>query len=298
MATKDIPALRAQPLIPASRSFSPQQLGNESLIISRDLNSRPEIESRIITFANEKGGVGKSTIAFHCAMALCNAGHRVAVVDLDHRQQSMARALENREGTARRLKIKLPSPRSSVLNHQSSASLIQEMARIGWDSDFIIIDAAGHDSPVARHAIAMADTLVTPVNNSFVDIDLLGQFDSITMRLKRYGSFARMVQELREVRDHRGQAPTDWVVVQNRMRRLGSTNEQRVTDALGELSNKAGFRLAQGLGDRVAYRELFLLGLTLFDLKHIPEFSRTHPAAKSEIMQMIADLRLEGAIAG
>jgi chromosome partitioning protein len=100
------------------------------------------------------------------------------------------------------------------------------------------------------------------------------------------------------VRDHRGQAPTDWVVVQNRMRRLGSTNEQRVTDALGELSNKAGFRLAQGLGDRVAYRELFLLGLTLFDLKHIPEFSRTHPAAKSEITQMIADLRLEGAIAG
>ncbi len=297
MTTTGIRGLRNPPFIPASRSLSPQQLGDKSLIISRDLNSRAGIDARIITFANEKGGVGKSTIAFHCAMALCNAGHRVAVVDLDHRQQSMARALENREGTARRLKITLPTPRSSVLNHQSSAALAHEMARIGWESDYILIDAAGHDSPVARHAIAMADTLVTPVNNSFVDIDLLGQFDSITMKLKRYGSFARMVQELREVRDHRGQAPADWVVVQNRMRRSGSTNEQRVTDALGELSNKVGFRLAQGLGDRVAYRELFLLGLTLFDLKHIPEFARTNPAAKSEITQMISDLRLETVLA-
>jgi chromosome partitioning protein len=278
--------------------FAPEQLGNEALIISRDLNSRAEVNARTITFANEKGGVGKSTIAFHCCMALCNAGYHVAVVDLDHRQQSMARALENREGTGRRLKIELPSPKYSVLTQQSGAALSQEIARIGWDADFVLIDVAGHDSPVGRHAIAMADTLVTPVNSSFVDIDLLGQFDPMTMQLKRYGSFARLVQELREVRDHRGKPPVDWVVVQNRLRRLGSHNEQRVGEALTDLSTKAGFRLVEGLGERVAYRELFLLGLTVFDLKHIPEFARAQPAAKAEIAELIAELRLEPLLAG
>jgi chromosome partitioning protein len=287
-------ALR-QPLV---GSFAPQQLGDEALIISRDLNSRAEVGARIITFANEKGGVGKSTIAFHCCIALCNAGYRVAVVDLDHRQQSMARALENREGTGRRLKIELPSPKHTVLTQQSGAALSQEIARIGWDADFVLIDVAGHDSPVGRHAIAMADTLVTPVNSSFVDIDLLGQFDPMTMQLKRYGSFARLVQELREVRDHRGKPPVDWVVVQNRLRRLGSHNEQRVGEALTDLSTKAGFRVVHGLGERVAYRELFLLGLTVFDLKHIPEFARAQPAAKTEIAELITELRLESQLAG
>jgi chromosome partitioning protein len=293
MSGPDIYLDRQTPTQPLLGEFAPQQLGDESLIISRDLNSRAEPSAQVITFANEKGGVGKSTIAFHCCMALCNAGYRVAVIDLDHRQQSMARALENREGTGRRLKIDLPSPNHAVVTQQSGAALSQEIARIGWDADFVLIDVAGHDSPIGRHAIAMADTLVTPVNNSFVDIDLLGQFDPTTMQLKRFGSFARLVQELREVRDHRGKPPVDWVVVQNRLRRLGSNNEHRVSDALGELSTKAGFRLAHGLGERVAYRELFLLGLTLFDLKHIPQFSRAQPAAKEEIAQMISELRLE-----
>jgi chromosome partitioning protein len=293
MSEPEVIASRTRQQTAVLGEFAPQQLGDESLIISRELNSRAETSAHMITFANEKGGVGKSTIAFHCCVALCNAGYRVAVIDLDYRQQSMARALENREGTARRLKIDLPSPKYIALNQQSGALLNQEIARIGWDAEYVVIDVAGHDSPVGRHAIAMADTLVTPVNNSFVDIDLLGQFDPTTMQLKRFGSFARLVQELREVRDHRGKPPVDWVVVQNRLRRLGSHNEHRVADALAELSTKAGFRLAPGLGERVAYRELFLLGLTLFDLKYIPDFARAQPAAKAEMSELIAELRLE-----
>jgi chromosome partitioning protein len=276
-----------------SRILSPQQIGDQTLVLSRALNAQAESDARIITFANEKGGVGKSTIAFHCCMALCSAGHKVAVVDLDYRQQSMARALENREGTARRLGLALPSPKYVALTHASGAALSQEIARIGWEADYVLIDAAGHDSPIARHAIAMADTLVTPVNNSFVDIDLLGQFDATTMKLKRLGSFARLVHELREVRDHRGKPPFDWVVLQNRMRRLGSNNEHRIADALQGLASKAGFRLIAGLGERVAFRELFLLGLTVLDLKYIPELARAQPAAKLEITNMIDALRLE-----
>ncbi len=266
--------------------------GDCALVMSRELKARPQSRGHVIVFANEKGGVGKSTFAFHAGMALCHAGHTVAAIDLDSRQQTLSRALENREGTARRLKIELPRPKNVTLRHQTGAALHQEIARIGWDADYILIDAPGHDSPMARLAIAMADTLVTPVNSSFVDLDLLGQFDPITMKLKRFGNFSKLVQEMREVRDYQGNPPVDWIVAQNRQRRLGSHNQSRVKQALEELAPKVGFRLTDGLGERVAYRELFLLGMTVFDLKLIPQFARAQPEAKAEMQKMVAGLRL------
>ncbi len=276
----------------AGRELAPELLGNDAIIISRELKGRPAIDSHVIVFANEKGGVGKSTAAFHTCIALCNAGNNVAAIDLDSRQQSLSRALENREGTARRLKITLPQPAHATVNQPSPAMLAQEIARIGGGADFIIIDVAGHDSPIARRAIAMADTLVTPINNSFVDIDVLGRYDAVTNKLKNFGPFARLVQELREVRDHQRKPPFDWIVMPNRTRHLNSNNMTNIANALIDLAPKAGFRLAAGLGERVAYRDLFLMGLTLLDLKYIPEFSKAAPVAKAEITQMISELRL------
>ena len=283
---------KVKPRLFAHRELGPELIGDASLVISRELKSRPNIDAHIIVFANEKGGVGKSTAAFHTAVALCNAGHIVAAIDLDSRQQSLSRAAENREGTSRRLKIQLPQPRYTTVNQPSAAMMAQEIARIGGGADFIVIDVAGHDSPLARRAIAMADTLVTPINNSFVDIDLLGRYDPITQKLKSFGPFARLVQDLREVRDHQRQPPFDWIVMPNRTRHLPSHNQNRIACALADLAPKAGFRLAAGLGERVAYRDLFLMGLTMLDLKYIPEFAKAAPAAKAEITKMIAELRL------
>ena len=266
--------------------------GDCALVMSHELKARPQSRGHVTVFANEKGGVGKSTFAFHTCMALCNAGFKVAAIDLDHRQQTLNRALENREGTARRLKIELPRPKNVTLRHQTGASLNQEIARIGSDADYILIDAPGHDSPMARLAIAMADTLVTPVNGSFVDLDLLGQFDPVSMKLKRFGNFSKLVQEMREVRDYQGNPPVDWVVTQNRQRKSGTANQSRVKQALNELAPKAGFRLVDGLGERVAYRELFLLGMTVFDLKFIPDFARAQPEAKAELDKMVSALQL------
>ena len=290
LTVKDKPG--AQPRLFARRELGPDLIGDAALVISRELKSRPNIDAHIIVFANEKGGVGKSTAAFHTSIALCNAGHNVAGIDLDSRQQSLSRALENREGTRRRLKIPLPLPRYTMVTLQSAAIMAQEIARIGGDADFIVIDVAGHDSPLARRAIAMADTLVTPINNSFVDIDLLGRYDPVTHKLKSFGPFARLVQELREVRDHQRQPPFDWIVMPNRTRHLPSHNQVSIASALSDLGPKAGFRLAAGLGERLVYRDLFLMGLTLLDLKYIPEFAKAAPVAKAEIMQMIAELRL------
>ena len=55
-----------------------------------------------ITFANEKGGTGKSTTAVHSAVALAAQGRKVAALDLDTRQRTLGRHLDNRAATMKR----------------------------------------------------------------------------------------------------------------------------------------------------------------------------------------------------
>jgi chromosome partitioning protein len=266
--------------------------GVHPTVIVRDILSRPRPNGHVIVFANEKGGVGKSTLAFHCAVALCDAGAKVAVIDLDRHQQTLSSALANRDATARSLQVDLPSPHHTVLQNQSGAQLSQEIARIGWGCDFIVIDAAGHDSAIARSATALADTLVTPVNSSFVDVDLLGKLDPVTMHLKEPGHFGRLVNELREERVRCGMAPLDWIVMKNRVRTAEVRQQLRIDEALERLAGRIGFRIGQGLSERVAYRELFLFGLTHLDLKRIPNLARMQARTGEEILRLVADLAL------
>lgn len=267
--------------------------GEHPRVVVGDVASRPRSGAKVIVVANEKGGVGKSTVAFHLSVALADTGHKVLVVDLDRRQQTLTRALMARAGTARRLKVRMPQPRHVLLQQQSGAQLCQEIARLGWDCDYVVIDGPGHDSSVTRRAIAMADLLVSPVNSSFVDLDLLGRFHPVTGRLLGPGCFAEMVGELRAERAARGLPTLDWLVLQNRKRRETSHNQDKVDSALRRLAPKLDFRLGAGLFERVAYRELFPLGLTHLDLRRIPELARSKPIATGEVMQLLDDLDLE-----
>lgn len=268
--------------------------GEDPDVIVADIAARPRPRSRVIVVANEKGGVGKSTIAFHLCVTLADAGLKVAALDLDRRQQSLCAALERREGTARRLDIALPVPKYQVLHVPSGATLCQEIGRIGWDSDIVVIDVAGADSGIARRAIAIADTLVTPVNSSFVDLDLLGRFHPVTLDLISHGRFATTVSEIRDARLRRDLSAIDWIVVPNRVRRGANQNQDRIDAALDRLAPDLGFRLAHGLSERVAYRELFLLGLTHLDLRRIPELSRAKPDANREVLALLAELAIAG----
>jgi len=266
--------------------------GEHPSVVLRDICSRPMPNAHVVVFANEKGGVGKSTLAFHCCVSLCDAGYDVTVVDLDRQQQTLARALTNRDATARSLDVDLPRPRYLVLESQSGALLSQEIARVGSASDFVIIDVAGSDSAIARRAIALADTLVTPVNSSFVDIDLLGCFNPVTMQLKGEGHFTRLVNELRIERQARNLKPLDWVVMKNRVRSSERRQQSRIDQALDQLAETARFRLGIGLSERVAYRELFLFGLTHLDVKHIPGLAKMQVRTTEEITRLIVDLAL------
>lgn len=264
--------------------------GEHPDVVVADVARRTRPASRIMVVANEKGGVGKSTIAFHLAVAMADAGLSVIALDLDRRQQTLATVLRNREGTARRLGVDLPMPRHLVLNVQSGALLCQEINRIGWGSDVVVIDVAGFDSAIARRAIAIADTLITPVNSSFVDLDLLGKFNPNSFELMAEGCFSITVNEIRQARKRAGQADIDWVVVQNRVRRNAGRNQDRIEQALTDLAPKLGFRLSGGLSERVAYRDLFLLGLSHLDLRRIPDMARAKSDANREILNLLTDL--------
>ncbi|MGH6783694.1 MAG: division plane positioning ATPase MipZ, partial [Sphingomicrobium sp.] len=118
-----------------------------------------------IIFANEKGGTGKSTTAVHTAIALAASGHRVGALDLDARQRTMTRYLENRDETMRRLGQELPRAAFEVIGDSTEAALGAAIDRLAKNADVIVIDTPGRDDPVARTAILKADTLVTPMND-------------------------------------------------------------------------------------------------------------------------------------
>jgi len=231
-------------------------------------------------------------MAFHTCVALANAGKKVFAVDLDRRQRSLDTLLSNRDATAKSLQLDLPRPRHVMLQKQSGAMLNQEIMREGHDCDVLVIDVAGHDSSIARYAMGLADTLVTPVNGSLMDLALLGRFDPITRKLKEPGCFAQLVLELREERQRRGMRPTDWVVMKNRLRDSENRQQDRIDHALEQLAPALGFRLGQGFGERVTYRELITFGLTHLDRKFFPKLTRTDFCTSEEILQLIDDLQL------
>ncbi len=245
-----------------------------------------------IVFANEKGGTGKSTTAVHTAVALATAGHRVAALDLDVRQKTLGRYLENREATIRRTAADLVMPRHGVLSLLTPAGIEQDVARLGLGCDFVVIDTPGRDDPLARAAIALADTLVTPINDSFVDLDLIGQVDADSFKVKKPSFYAELIWDLRKIRAKSDGGTVDWVILRNRMQHLEARNMVRVGAALAELSKRVGFRTVPGLGERVIYRELFPKGLTLLDVGAIGNVGLSHIAARQELREMVAAFAL------
>lgn len=240
-----------------------------------------------ITFANEKGGTGKSTTAVHSAVALTAAGRRVAAIDLDTRQRTLGRYLDNRGATIRRLGIDLPMPVYETFD-PAGESLDAQIDRLADGVEVVVIDTPGRDDPHARQAMLRADTLVTPINDSFVDLDLIGQVDPETYKITRPSFYAELVWNSRTQRAKTDGSSVDWVVLRNRLQHVEARNMRRVGAALEELSRRVGFRVIPGLGERVIYRELFPKGLTLLDLAQLGEVGIAHIAARQELREMVA----------
>ena len=253
--------------------------------------------AHVIVVANEKGGTGKSTTAVHIGVALALAGKRTALIDLDSRQRTSARYLENRWNHAQRIGIKLAGPAAVVVadGDNAEAELAHRFEQ-AMRQEFVIVDSPGRDSALARAAMARADTLVTPINDSFVDFDLIGEVDGENFEVKKPSFYAELVWEARTRRAREEGRTMDWVVLRNRLSTLDARNKQRVGAALEALSRRIGFRVLPGLSERVIFREFFPRGLTLLDRAALTDFSLSHVAARNELRALIAGLNLPGGI--
>jgi chromosome partitioning protein len=248
--------------------------------------------AHLIVFANEKGGSGKSTTAVHTAVALASAGRSIAAIDLDARQRTLARYFDNRLETERRREIKLPTPHFETIDSTDPADVERRIEALSEEHEFVLIDTPGRDDPLARASIARSDTLVTPINDSFVDLDLIGQVDPERYTIRRPSFYAELIWDARKTRARTDGGTVDWVVLRNRLQHLEARNMRRVASALAELSKRVGFRVIPGLSERVIYRELFPKGLTLLDIEHLPDVGIGHVAARQELREMVSGLEL------
>jgi len=249
-----------------------------------------------IVFANEKGGTGKSTTAVHIAVALSYLGAHVTMLDLDPRQRTSHRYMENRFHTMQRRAIELPTPACEVFEGHSDQALLLTMNRLEKDCDFLIIDNPGRDDPLARCAVENADTLVTPMNDSFVDFDLIGQVDPERFEVKKLSFFAELIWEARMKRSRatlsENRPEMDWIVVRNRTGYTEARNMARIEKALKEMAKRVGFRVVKGLSERVIYRELFPSGLTLLDKGQLGDLGTSHLVARQELRALLQSLKL------
>jgi chromosome partitioning protein len=246
----------------------------------------------VVVFANEKGGTGKSTTAVHVAIALAAKGARVACFDLDHRQRTMGRYLDNRRATIDRTGRNLPMPEYDTHDGETMAKFSSTLDRLSDGADFLVIDTPGRDDKFARIAVTNADTLVTPMNDSFVDFDLIGQVDPETFRVLRPSFYSELIWESRKRRAKADGETIDWVVLRNRMQHIEARNMRRVSNAIDQLSKRVGFRVISGLSERVIYRELFPQGLTMLDSREFGEMGLAHVAARQELREMMSGLAL------
>lgn len=266
--------------------------------------------AHVVVVGNQKGGAGKSTVAMHVIVALMRMGRRTGVLDLDLRQRSLTRYIENRARWIAARGAQIASPQILELHESAQRSMDEAEAeedaafraalkRLAETCDFIVIDSPGGDSYLARLAHSWADTLITPLNDSFVDFDLLGDVDETCADIVRPSIYSEMVWESRKKKALAARTPIDWVVLRNRTStsKIEAKNKQKVGHALATLSGRIGFRLAPGLSERVIYRELFPQGLTLLDLdgEGVPvEMRMAHVAARQELRDLFITLKLPG----
>ncbi|MBK5947160.1 ATPase [Rhodobacter veldkampii DSM 11550] len=263
--------------------------------------------AHIIIVGNEKGGSGKSTTCMHVSTALVRMGFRVGALDLDLRQRSFGRYIENRMTFLAREGLALPTPNYRLLPEVDAVrlepgqdpldqQLATAVATLEADSDFIVIDCPGSHTKLSQMAHSLADTLITPLNDSFIDFDLLARIDPETGRVSGPSIYAEMVWAARQLRARAGLKPIDWIVLRNRLGAQQMHNKKKVGAALEELSRRIGFRVAPGFSERVIFRELFPRGLTLLDLRDlgVESLNMSNIAARQELRDLMQELRLPG----
>jgi chromosome partitioning protein len=265
--------------------------------------------THVIVIGNEKGGAGKTTTSMHLIASLLHLGFNVTSIDADCRQKSLSRYLENRNTHADKHKITLKTPKHFILeessdnqvdkrkmqDHQRLKDLVDEEMKDN-NCDFIVIDTPGSNTYLSNYAHSIADTIITPINDSFLDLDVIAQIEADTLKIIRPSFYAQAIWEQKMEKAKKSGGEINWIVIRNRLSAIDAKNKQKMSDALGKLSARLGFKTAIGFNERVIYRELFLSGLTLLDIKAGVKdivLSLSHIAAKQELNNLLRQINLD-----
>jgi len=244
-------------------------------------------KAHVIVISNEKGGTGKSTLSMHLAIKLMQEGFKVAAVDMDGRQGTLSGYISNRLVFAKENNITLDTPTlmafSPVDNHEKIGEHLklinEEIEKLKANFDAVIIDTPGAKNYLFDEAHKFADTLITPMTDSLIDLNALSSN-------KRAGYYAQYIWEVKKQLAAQRKPMLNWVVALNKVSVFNSKNKNQVVEALGGVSKLYGFRMAPAIKDRTIYKELFLQGLTVLDMSHPAlktRMSVSHIAAKQEI---------------
>jgi chromosome partitioning protein len=263
--------------------------------------------THVIVVGNEKGGSGKSTTAFHLAIYLLYQGFRVASIDVDSRQQTFTNYVKNRRNWAKSHDLRLPHTTHYHLpltrgdsikeNQRLEFDLFrQAVTEVEGDADFLIVDTPGFDTHLTRLSHSLADTLVTPLNDSLIDLDVMAHVDPVTGEARELSHYSRLVQRSRTERLSIDGQTIDWVLVRNRISMLSSRNMRQVQASIEQIALRLGCRVAEGIAERVIFRSLFPTGMTVFDpldeelLGGLPSMS--HVSARQEYRMLVEALHL------
>ena len=265
------------------------------------MNNKVANSPYIVIVGNEKGGVGKTTIAMHLIATLLYDGFSVSTMDIDSRQRSLSHYLENRSKSISVKNINMPMPSHLVVNKSKldsvSAGEADEESRFTsalshacGENDVVIIDAPGNDTFLSRLAHSFADTIITPINDSFIDLNLLAKTDEDTFAMDCHGLYSEVVWQAKMRKAQRSGKEVDWVILRNRLSHIDAHNKRNMLVALESFAKRSGARLAEGLSERVIYKELFLKGMTLLDIMGEGAdvtMTMSHVAARQELRKFI-----------
>ncbi len=261
-----------------------------------------------IVLGNEKGGSGKSTTAIHIVVALLRRGLRVGCIDLDARQGTLSRLIANRKRYAEARGLNLGIPDLQRIHRAERVSLADAEAeeRVRLDAavdgfahhDVVVVDTPAGHSHLSGLGHRLADVLITPMNDSFLDLDVIADVDQLERQVRAPSVYAQMVWEQREARARKGLPAIDWLIMRNRLSHVDSHNKREIGAVLGQLQGRLGFRLVPGLGERVIFRELFPKGLTMLDLREAGTgvtLQISHIAARQEVRRLLDAIGLPDA---